>query len=224
MVLGCRIYDDFKRPDKELVEKFASFPVANIDDCYDRYFAMRYPLRLMSNTKRLVGVAYTVKVPQGDNLMLNKAMDLAKPGDVLIVDAGGFDTRAIFGEIIVSYCKKRGIKGIVVDGAIRDSDAINEMTDFSVYAKGVAPDGPYHNGPGMIGTAVCCAGQVVFPGDIIVGDADGVIAIRPDDALEVIAKAEAIGEKERALLKGIDEEGVYPRPWVDKRLTELGCI
>lgn len=223
MPIGCKINDNFERPDPELVKRFASLPVANIDDCCLRYFAMRYPLRLMSSASRLLGTAYTVKVAEGDNLMLNKAMDLARPGDVLVVDAGGYDTRAIFGEIIVSYCRKRGLAGIVVDGAIRDSGAIAALTDFPVYAIGVCPNGPYHNGPGIIGYPVSCAGQVVFPGDIIIGDADGVMAVRPGDAEELLAAASAVEEKEKSLLAGIEADGVYPRPWVDRRLDELGC-
>jgi len=223
MPLGCRINKSVSRPDKALVEKFRELPVANVDDCFLRFFAMNARIRPMNRFTKLVGPAYTVKVAEGDNLMLNKAMDLAEEGDVLVVDAFGYNSRAIFGEIIVNFCRKRGLAGIVLDGAIRDADAIAEMSDFPVYAIGVCPNGPYHNGPGTIGYPVSCGGQVVFPGDIIVGDRDGVMAIRPDDASEALALAEAVSRKEALLMRGISAEGVYPRPWVDEKLAELKC-
>lgn len=224
MPLGCRINKDIVRPDRKLVELFRDLPVANIDDCYLRHMAMNCRLRPMNKAGKLLGPAFTVKVPEGDNLMLNKAMDMAESGDVLVIDAFGYPSRAIFGEIIVNFCRRRGIAGIIVDGAIRDADAIAAVNDFPVYAIGVCPNGPYHNGPGTIGYPVSCAGQVVFPGDIIVGDGDGVMAIRPEDAEEAAALALAVGKKEEGLLRGISESGVYPRPWVDEKLDELKCV
>lgn len=223
MSVGCRIKKDFARPPRELIERFLPLPVANIDDTQGRYFAMNGRIRLMNRSPKLVGPAFTVKVPEGDNVMLNKAMDLARPGDVLVVDAGAWTSRAIFGEIIVSYCRKRGIAGIVCDGGIRDSDAIARLEDFPVYAIGVSPNGPYHNGPGEAGFAVSCGGVVVNPGDIIVGDADGVIALDPATASAAAAAAEAVAVKEAALMAGIENEGVYPRAWVDTCLDALKC-
>ena len=119
MSKGCKIILDFDRPDRALVEQFAGLPVANIDDCMGRTAAMNYRIRPM-NDSPLLGTAFTIKVPEGDNLMFHKAMDLAKPGDVFIIDAGGDPSRSIFGELMVSYCRVRGIAGIVVDGSIRD--------------------------------------------------------------------------------------------------------
>ena len=88
MSVGCRIKRDIPRPDPKLVERFRDLPVANIDDTEGRDFAMNHRIRLMNRSRKLVGPAFTVKVPEGDNVMLNKAMDLARPGDVLVVDAG----------------------------------------------------------------------------------------------------------------------------------------
>lgn len=223
MPVGCRIKKNIPRPDKGLIERFRSLCVANIDDTEGRDFAMNHRIRLMNKSKKLVGPAFTVKVPEGDNVMLNKAMDLAHPGDVLVVDAGGYPGRAIFGEIIVTYCRKRGIAGIVCDGGIRDSDGIGILEDFPVYAIGVCPNGPYHNGPGEIGFPVSCGGIVVRPGDIIVADSDGVIALDPMQAEAIAAATEAVNTKEDRLMAGIREEGVYPRPWVDACLSELKC-
>ncbi|EML9472776.1 TPA: RraA family protein, partial [Klebsiella quasipneumoniae subsp. quasipneumoniae] len=173
---GCRIVTDFERPSRELVEAFRDLPVANIDDCMNRLAAVDPAIRPV-NKAPLLGTAFTVKVPEGDNLMFHKAMDLAREGDVIVIDAGGDTRRAIFGELMLNYCHKRGIAGVIVDGSIRDVDAISQM-DIPVYAKGVTPNGPYKNGPGEINVPVVFGGQVVRPGDIVVGDADGIIIVR----------------------------------------------
>ena len=97
------------------------------------------------------------------------------------------------------------------------------MTDFAVYAKGVTPNGPYKNGPGEINTPVVIGGKLVHPGDIIVGDADGVIIISPEDAEEIAAATYAIMKKEEKIMADIVEKGEYIRPWVDEKLREIGC-
>ena len=155
--------------------------------------------------------------------MFHAAMDLAKPGDVIVIDAGGFTERAIFGELMATYCKVRGINGIVCDGAIRDSEALSSMENFPVYAKAVTPDGPYKNGPGQINIPVVIGGKTVFPGDIVVGDADGVLFIRPENAEEIAAATKAVGKKESEIMRCIVEEGTYVRPWVDDLLRQIHC-
>ena len=166
--IGCKVVTDFVRPDSKLVEAFRGMPVANIDDNMGRTAAVHQSIRPL-NKVPLVGVAFTIKVPQGDNLMFHKAMDLAKPGDVIVIDAGGFDDRSIFGELMATFCKVRGVAGLVVDGAIRDQEALCEM-DMPIYAKSTTPNGPYKNGPGEINVPVVIGGRVVRPGDILVGD------------------------------------------------------
>lgn len=219
MSVGCRIKKSIVRPDKALIERFRPLPVANIDDTIGRVYAMNHRIRPVNRFGKLLGPAFTVKVPEGDNLMLHKAMSLAQPGDVLVIDAGGDPCRAIFGEIIVTYCRKVGIAGIVVDGAIRDVDAIGALTDFPVYAIGACPNGPWKNGPGEVNFPIACGGVRVNPGDIIVGDADGVIAVDPAIAEEIAAKTEAVNAREEKLMAGIRNEGVYPRPWMDEHLA-----
>lgn len=221
MAIGCRIRKNIVRPDKALVERFRPLPVANVDDTIGRIEAMNHRIRPVNRFAKLVGPAVTVKVPEGDNLMLHKAMDLAQPGDVLVIDAGADPCRAVFGEIIVQYCRKRGLAGIVVDGALRDLDAIGAMTDFPVYAIGACPNGPWKNGPGEINFPVTCGGIIVRPGDIIVGDADGVIAVRPEDAEALAAATEAVNAKEETWMAKIRDEGVFTRPWVDEKLAAL---
>lgn len=219
--IGCVIRRGWERPAREVVELFRDMPVANIDDCMNRTASAVWELRPL-NSAKLLGTAFTVKVPEGDNLMFHKAMDMAVPGDVICIDAGGDAHRAILGEIMASYCKKRGIAGIVVDGSVRDADELAAM-DFPVYARGAVPNGPYKNGPGEIGMVISLGGIIIHPGDIIVGDGDGILAIRPEDAVELAKQVRAVQEKEEKLMRGIREDGVYPRPWVDEKLEEIGC-
>lgn len=221
MSVGCKIVKDFPRPSRDLVERFRGKQVANIDDNMGRIAAVDHSL-VPIGKGQLLGTAFTVRVPQGDNLMFHAAMDLAKPGDVIVIDAGGFEDRAIFGELMATYCKSRGIRGIVCDGAIRDSQALAEMEDFPVFAKAVTPNGPYKNGPGEIGCQVVIGGKVVHPGDIIVGDADGLLIISPENAKMLAQETEAVEEKEAKIMEHILQEGTYERPWVWEILNQIG--
>lgn len=223
MAIGCRIIRDFERPDSALVARFEDMPVANIDDNMSRIAAVDNAIEPIGKGQ-LLGTAFTVRVPQGDNLMFHAAMDLAKPGDVIVIDAGGFTDRAIFGELMAAYCKSRGIKGIVCDGAIRDRGGISAMENFPVYARSVTPNGPYKNGPGEINVPVVIGGKLVKPGDIVVGDEDGVIIIDPAVANEVADATLAVEKKEADIMKHILEDGTYFRPWVNEKLEEIGCV
>jgi RraA family protein len=219
--IGFRIVSNIKRPPKELIDLFKDATVANIDDCMNRTAAVNYAIKPYNKCK-LLGTAFTIKVPPGDNLMVHKALDMAKPGDVLVIAAGGETERAILGELMVTYLKVKGVAGVVVDGCIRDADAISKM-DIPVYAKGATPNGPYKNGPGEINTVVSFGGQVVHPGDIVVGDGDGIIFIRPQDAKELAQKVETVHKSEEKIMSDIVNKGIYPRPWVDEKLRELNC-
>ena len=223
MSYGCRIIKDFSRPDPALVERFRGMPVANIDDNMQRIAAVHSDIKPVGYKGQMVGTAFTVRVAAGDNLMLHAAMDLAKPGDVIIIDAGGFTERAIFGELMATYMKIRGIQGVICDGAIRDYGGLAELENFRVYARAATPNGPYKNGPGEINTPVVCGGQTVYPGDIVVADDDGVLFIRPDEAEALADATEKVEAYEANIMKHILEDGTYIRPWVDRKLQEIGC-
>ena len=220
MSVGCKIIRDFERPTPEVVELFRGLPVANIDDNMERTAAVNSAIVPIGHGQ-LLGTAFSIQVAEGDNLMLHAAMDLAKPGDVIVIDAGGFTERAIFGELMATYCKVRGVRGIVCDGAVRDADALSKMEDFPVYAKAVTPNGPYKNGPGQINVPVVIGGRVVNPGDIVVGD--GVLFIRPENARELYEATLAVEKKEADIMKHIVEDGTYIRPWVDELLKKINC-
>lgn len=218
---GTLVVKDFKRPDLELINRFADVAVANLDDCMGRINAAHEAI-CPYNKSKLLGPAFTVKVPEGDNLMFHIAMDLAKPGDVIVIDAGGDTRRSIFGELMVTYCRKRGIHGIVVDGSIRDVGAMENLTDFAIYARGVTPDGPYKNGPGEVNTPIVCGGRTVYPGDIVLGDEDGVIFVRPSEAEGLLKKVDALHANEMRIIDTIEKEGTYIRPWVEEKTESLG--
>ena len=222
MSLGCRIRRNFERPSKELVEAFRGIPVANIDDNCGRIAAVDSSIYPLNPKARLLGTAFTVNAPAGDNLLFHKALDMAQPGDVFVIDAFGCEERSILGELMVSYCKIRGASGIVVDGCIRDADAIRAM-NFPIYARGVTPNGPYKNGPGEIGGAVVVGGQVIRPGDILAGDGDGIVVIRPEDAEEILEQVEKLMANESRTLSEMKQHSTYIRPWVDEKLAELKC-
>ena len=200
MDIGNRIFTKIDRADRELVEKFAGWPSSNINDMMNRLFYMRENIqRIGKHEKQLLGTAFTVKVPDGDNVFIHKALDLAEDGDVLVIDGNGCTSRSLMGEIMFTYAQNKGIRGIIVDGAIRDSDSLDEL-DIPVYAAAVTPQGPYKNGPGEIGAPVSCGGQVVFPGDILVGDADGVVVIHKEEATKLVDITKKKFEGEQVLL------------------------
>ena len=221
MAVGCRIRRNFERPAKELVEAFRGIPVANIDDNCGRIAAVDARIYPLNPKARLLGTAFTVNAPAGDNLLFHKALDMAKPGDVIVLANKGSMSRALCGEIMSSYAKARGLAGIIIDGCVRDSYTLSQM-DFPVYAKGVTPNGPYKNGPGEMNFPVSFAGIIINPGDIIVGDSDGLIAIRPEHAKELAEKAKAYHEGEEKQMEGILQRGEWPRSWVDAKLEEVG--
>lgn len=199
IIVGNRIYTDIKRPDRELIEKFRGIPSSNIGDMMNRLYCMNGSMKAYTN-KWLLGPAFTVKVPEGDNVFLHLAMELAQPGDIIVVDGAGCTTRSLMGEMMFTYSQSKGIGGYVIDGAIRDVYSLEQL-NMPVYAKAVTPQGPLKNGPGEINVPVCCGGQVVMPGDILVGDGDGICVIRKEEAETVYEAARKKMEKEKETLK-----------------------
>jgi RraA family protein len=217
---GLRINSQVDRAPRNLVEAFRGIPVANIGDNMNRRACLDSRLRPL-NGSPLLGTAITLKTSPGDNLLLYAAIAMAMPGDVIVVDAQGDLSNAIVGELMLTWAQKKGIAGIIVDGAVRDAAAIKAM-NIAVYAAGVTPNGPFKNGPGEVNAPISCGGQVVRPGDIIVGDEDGIVAIDPRDAPDVLAKAKATVLKEAAIVADIQGQG-WDLGWVDQALQTKGC-
>ncbi len=220
MPIGFKINPRPPKIDPALLEAFRGIPSPIVSDNMARMFAGGPTLRPYHQGTPLLGVALTVRTRPGDNLMVHKAIDMAEPGEVIVVDAGGDLTNAIIGEIMTTLAMKRRIAGFVIDGAIRDSDAI-AIENFPVYARGVTHRGPYKDGPGEINVTVVIGGQAVAPGDIIVGDADGVVAVPRSEAAEIAKAARAQMEREAKTLAAI-ADGSIDRKWVDETLRAKG--
>lgn len=199
-------------------EAFVGLPVAALSDCMGRCTGTM-DLAPRHGDAPLVGNAVTIKTRPGDNLMIHKVFDMLKAGDVLVVDGGGVCANALVGDLMMQMARRIGVAGFVVDGAVRDVAAFREA-GFPCYSRGVTHRGPYKDGPGKINTVVTIDGMVVYPGDLIVADADGVLAIRPDDAAEVLERAIRHVEKEKAFRAAVANDTV-DRTWVDARIASL---
>jgi RraA family protein len=161
----------------------------------------------------MAGTAVTARSRAGDNLTYLRALEFCRPGDVLVIDGGGDLLNAAVGGILSFYAAHIGLQGVVVDGAIRDVAEIRER-EFPVYARGVTHRGPYKDGPGEINVTISIGGMVVNPGDIIVGDQDGLLAIPQDDALALIDKARGVLEAEAETMRAM-KEGRWNRAFID---------
>ena len=203
------------------VQAFQGLPVANISDCMTRMSAAGPRLRPMHRSGHLAGPALTVKTRPGDNLMIHKALTLAVPGDVIVVDAGGDLTNALFGEIMVATAVKLGVAGVVLNGAVRDSEEIGRG-QFPLYAAGVTHRGPYKDGPGEINVPIAIDGMVIHPGDLIVGDADGLLCVPYDEVEEILAATRRKMAAEKKTLADI-EAGTLETAWIDVTLQRIGC-
>lgn len=218
---GFRIAARTRKVDEATVARFAKLPVANVSDVMARMTAGGARLRPMHAGGVMAGPAFTVKTRPGDNLMVHRALDLADPGDVIVVDAGGDLTNAIIGELMLAFAEHRRLGGFVINGAIRDYAAIH-AGPFPVFAAGITHRGPYKDGPGEINVPVAIDGMVVEPGDLMIGDEDGLLCV-PYDALETVARdaeaKQAAEEKQMAATKA----GTIDRGWVEATLRKLGC-
>ncbi|MBT2298898.1 RraA family protein [Variovorax paradoxus] len=161
----------------------------------------------------MAGTAVTARSRGGDNLTYLRALEFCRPGDVLVIDAGGILNNAVVGGILSFYAAHIGVVGVVVDGAIRDVAEIRAR-EFPVYARGVTHRGPYKDGPGEINVPVSVGGMVVSPGDIVVGDQDGLMAFSPDEAELLIEKARAHLETEAETIRAM-KEGRWDRSFID---------
>lgn len=218
---GFRIKLDFDRPAPELLEAFEGLDVADISDQMNRLYAVDPEIKsLAASEKRLIGPACTVRVFPGDNLMVHKSLDVAQPGDVVVIDARGSSLNAVLGDMVCTKAKHRGIAGFVVDGYVRDIEGVRE-TGFPVFARGTTPVGPLHRGPGEINYPVCCGGVVVHPGDIVVGDASGIVIVPQAHAVEIRDRLLDYLRRSADYRRSL-RAGTFSNAWVDDILGSLG--
>jgi regulator of RNase E activity RraA len=202
--------------DGALLAGFSGIPVACISDVMQRLVSGGAGLRPIGAAS-LCATALTVRVPPGDNLMVHKAIDLARPGDVIVVDAGGDLTNAIVGERMVTVAAARGVAGFVIFGAVRDVAYIRTC-GFPVFAAGITHRGPYKNGPGEINYPIAINGIAITAGDLIVGDEDGLVGIPIADAPAICRAARRKADRERDNSPLEDDRG-----WIDAALRKLQC-
>jgi regulator of RNase E activity RraA len=221
-MIGLKVLKRRRAVPAELALQFIGVPVANVSDCMSRLFSGGARLRPMHSGRPMSGPALTVRTRPGDNLMIHKALQMAAPGDIIVVDAGGDLTNALIGELMVSTAIRRQLGGFVIDGAIRDAKALREG-DFPVFAAGVTHRGPYRDGPGEINVPIALDGMVIEPGDLIIGDDDGVLCVPFDHVQSVLAAARKKAEAE-ALIATAIAAGQVDTAWIDATLNRLGCL
>jgi len=219
--IGFRIYLNTPRPTAELVATFRDAPTGNVCDAMDRLGALDYRIKPLVPDSRLAGPALTVRTRPGDNLMVWKALDVAQPGDVLVIATYEYSTASTFGERVVQVSKAKGLAGIVCDGMCRDASGIR-ATGVPTFVIGTVPSSPGKDGPGEIGGAVACGGIVVHSGDIVVGDEDGVVVVPLADAPAVAERLKAIADKEGHMAADLAAGRLVPE-WVDAALAAKGC-
>ena len=219
---GFRVRERWSRPDAALLAAFGEASPAQIADCMSRLGAMDSGIRPVWPSPRIIGPAVTVWCHSGDNLMLHKALSLALPGDIVVMNTQGNTGNSGFGELLATSAVKLGVRGVILDGTVRDADAL-EALGLPVYARGLCPNGCNKDGAGEVGAIIACGGVAVRPGDIIVADRDGVTVVPLDDAAEVAALAGEQVERERKRLAEI-ERGVLVRPEIDEYLRRMKII
>ena len=189
-------------PGSRLLDAFANVPTSHISDNLRRLEGI-LGLRRFHRSRKLIGTAVTVKLRAGDNLLTYKALSMMSPGHVLVVaDAGGVTSNAIVGDLLLAYAQQRGCAGFVVDGAIRDSAAF-AAADFPCYARDVTHRGPFKTGPGALNVPVSIGGQVVQPGDVMIGDEDGIVVFPPAETERLVKAVERSAAAERAIREEI---------------------
>ena len=219
---GFRVRLDVTRPDPALIEPFQEFSTPDISDLLNRLYAMDPGIRCLTGSHhQLCGPACTVKVFPGDNLMVHKALDVAQPGDIIVVDASRSTQNAVLGDLISAKARHRKIAGFIVDGMIRDLPSILEL-DYPVFARGTTPIGPLHRGPGEINYPIACGGIVVNPGDLIVADAAGTIVVPREIAAELLERLELHKSTNEAYFEAV-RRGDFSNQWVDRLLKEEKC-
>ncbi|SRR5690554_1154818 len=216
------IIREFVRVDADVAAQAGKYQAAILADVAGRRGTMHARVAPVHERMALAGPAFTIEVRPGDNLMIHAAIELAQPGDILVIDGKGDQTSALMGTLMLSACKKRGLGGVVVDGAIRDKLDLLEL-DFPVFCAGFNPAGPTKFVPGRINHPISAGGTVVNPGDLVVGDADGVVVIERSKAPALLALAAKKEADEAARMEAISS-GDTASKWLPAALRAAGVL
>jgi regulator of RNase E activity RraA len=204
------------------LDDFGTASSAQIADCMSRLGGMDAGIKPIWLSPRVIGPALTVWCHSGDNLMLHKGLSLAQPGDIVVMNTQGNINNSGFGELLATSAVKIGVRAVIVDGTVRDADALQAL-GLPVYSRGLSPLGCNKDGGGEVGAIIACGGVAVRPGDIIVADRDGVTVVPLPDAADVAREAQAQMEREKKRLSEI-AKGVITRPEIDETLRRLKVI
>ena len=214
---------NIERVDAQVVAQAAQFPSSILADVAGRRGGLHGRIAPLAPGMRFAGPAITVEVRPGDNLMIHAAMAVAQPGDVIVVDGKGDLSSALMGEIMSQQCMALGIAAVVIDGAVRDSEAIREL-GFPMYAAGLNPNGPTKFVPGRLNHPICVGGVTVCPGDLVVGDADGVTVIERTKAAAMLPLAVSKVAAETKPIADIRNRKALAPAWLDASLRSAGVI
>jgi regulator of RNase E activity RraA len=214
---------DFERVPADIVAKASQFAASILADVAGRRGTMDGRIAPVSPAMRMAGPAFTIEVRPGDNLMIHAAMSMARPGDVLVVDGKADRTCALMGAIMISACRKMGFGGAVLDAAVRDTEELREL-GFPVFAVGANPNGPTKFVPGRINWPVSCGGISVQPGDLVVGDADGVVVIEREKAASLLDAAAKKGDDEKRRFADIAAGRNLKPKWLEPALRAAGVL
>jgi regulator of RNase E activity RraA len=218
MSVECFRYPETELPDASLLARLEKLASSLVSDVSGRWAGAEglLPIAGIAPGQVVVGPAFTVRTRPGDNLVVHKALDLARPGEILVIAAGGATDRAILGGLMAQYAKDRGIAALVVDGAVRDASDLDRLGP-PVFAAGLSHLGPYKDGPGELRGPVALSGVAVLDGDIVVGDEDGIAIIPRARLEEIVLLAEAKLAAETAEFEAISA-GRWDRSWIDRAL------
>ncbi len=204
---------------QSLIEQYKSVPTTAISDAMEGMNNLEPSIKPLKDSYKISGKALTVKMPIGDNYSVMKALDTAEPGDIIVIDAKGDLSRAVAGDFVIGMAKTLGIGGFVVDGAIRDLEACKAL-DFPIFCKGTTMAAGNKAGQGEINTAISCGGVSVQPGDIIVGDCDGVTVVPQESAEKVLAGALEKIEKDEQRAASVSEDVQAIKEHLKKQLAK----
>jgi 4-hydroxy-4-methyl-2-oxoglutarate aldolase len=217
------IIKDIERVSPEVAKKASLFQAAILADVAGRRGTLHGRIAALAPEMKLAGPAFTIEVRGGDNLMIHTAMTLAKPGDILVIDGKGDRTCALMGAIMINACRQLKLGGVVMDGAARDTLELRDL-GFPVFCVGANPNGPTKFIPGRINHPISCGGISVNPGDLIVGDADGVVVVERAKAASLLEAAQKKVDDETARIAAIRQgQGLKPK-WLDESLRAAGLL
>jgi 4-hydroxy-4-methyl-2-oxoglutarate aldolase len=218
--VALTIHRGFQRAAGNLVSGFAGTPTGNICDAQNRVGAIDYRIKPVGRSAAFAGVALTVHAGPRDNLAPWAAMEVAGPGDVIVIATGDHTAASVIGDVYVGMAKNAGVTAIVTDGVVRDVPGI-EAAGIPVFARGVSPNSPWKNGPGSVGLPVVLGGVIVEAGDIVVGDTDGVVIVSRLRAAVVLEELKAVRKKEEQMEAAVKAGQIVPG-WLAETLKTKG--